>query len=221
MPILEAIRAAVPETARVQLYTYVAAGVLLLSGLGYVADSVASLWSAVGIASVTLAFALLHSTSPWRTALYGFLVALAPLALWYSIGTATGWAAVLAFAATVFGITKAASNTVTTAVPVVIDESGTVRIGDGNRWTIFDTVMPVTLKIKAQGKAFVDNLNAVAGLGVPIWTLLAAELDATESEVADRVRRGEVDSATYLRALHRFENADETEYHGDDGSYLS
>lgn len=130
MPLLETIRAAIPETARVRLYTYVAAGVLLLSGLGYVADSVASLWSAVGISSVTLAFALLHSTSPWRTALYGFLVALAPLALWYSVGTATGWAAVLGFAATVFGITKAASNTITTAVPVVIDESGNVLVGD-------------------------------------------------------------------------------------------
>ncbi|MGC0364821.1 hypothetical protein ABH922_002805 [Rhodococcus sp. 27YEA15] len=117
MAILDTIRAVIPATARTQYYTYVAAVVLLLSGLGYVAESVASLWSAAGIASVTLVFALLHSTSPWRTALYGFLAALAPLALWYSIGTATGWAAVLTFAATVFGITKAASNTIVTAVP--------------------------------------------------------------------------------------------------------
>lgn len=130
MSALETIRNVIPASLREQLYTYVAAGVLLLSGLGYVANSVASLWVAVGVASVTLLFALLHSLSPWRTALYGFLAALAPLALWYSIGTATGWAAVLGFAATVFGITKAASNTTTTAAPVVVDESGNVLVGE-------------------------------------------------------------------------------------------
>nr|WP_179275250.1 hypothetical protein [Rhodococcus sp. 06-1059B-a] len=113
---LDSIRATIPARIREQLYTYVAAGVLLLAGLGYISSAVAALWTAVGLASVTLLFALLHSTSPWRTSLYALLATIAPLALWYSIGTETGWAAVLTFAATIFGITKAAGKT-----PVVID----------------------------------------------------------------------------------------------------
>lgn len=116
MPALETLRTSVPSAVREQLYTYVAAGVLLIAGLGYISDEVAALWTAVGLATVTLLFALVHSTSPWRTALYALLAAVAPLALWYSIGTETGWTAVLAFAATVFGITKAAGKT-----PVVIE----------------------------------------------------------------------------------------------------
>lgn len=130
MAILDTIRAAIPASARVKYYTYVAAGVLLLSGFGVITDALAPLWTASGLASVTLIFALLHSLSPWRTALYGFLATLAPLALWYSIGTATQWVAVLGFAATVFGITKAAGNTATTVVPVV--RSGdAVIVGEG------------------------------------------------------------------------------------------
>ncbi|MFF2123783.1 hypothetical protein ACFVXH_41380, partial [Kitasatospora sp. NPDC058184] len=110
MSTLDTLRDRIPAAAREQLYTYVAAGVLLIAGLGYLSDVVAALWAAVGVASVTLLFALLHAASPWRTALYGLLAALAPLALWYSIGTETGWAAVLTFAATVFGLTKAAGK---------------------------------------------------------------------------------------------------------------
>ncbi|HEY9312126.1 phage holin [Williamsia sp.] len=130
MSTLDTIRTAVPATARAKYYTYVAAGVLLMSGLGVVTETVASLWSAAGLASVTLVFALLHSLSPWRTALYGFLATLAPLALWYSIGTATQWVAVLSFAATVFGITKAASNTAPMVVPV-LTSSNAVIVGEG------------------------------------------------------------------------------------------
>lgn len=251
MPLLETIRTAIPETARVRLYTYVAAGVLLLSGLGYVADSVASLWSAVGISSVTLAFALLHSTSPWRTALYGFLVALAPLALWYSIGTATGWAAVLGFAATVFGITKAASNTITTAVPVVIDESGNVFVGDrpdsvatqiSDGFTagvsrisdaeramavgvrpgpdlerylelIADTasvagvqsgeVSSIFNKIQAQGTTYNIDLLQLEPLGLPVRQWLAKEVDVAVEELPNVVGAGQVDAATFLRAVER------------------
>ena len=130
MSVLNTVRTAIPATTRAKYYTYVAAGVLLLSGLGVVTDTVASLWSAAGLASVTLVFAVLHSLSPWRTALYTFLATLAPLALWYSIGSATQWVAVLSFAATVFGITKAASNTATTAAPVAASNT-TVIVGEG------------------------------------------------------------------------------------------
>ncbi|RYE40730.1 MAG: hypothetical protein EOP24_39685 [Hyphomicrobiales bacterium] len=116
MSALDTLRDRIPAAAREQLYTYATAAVLLVAGLGYISQEEAPLWVAVVGASVVLLFALTHSTSPWRTSLYALLAVLAPLALWYSIGTETGWAAVLTFAATVFGITKAAGKT-----PVVID----------------------------------------------------------------------------------------------------
>ncbi|NKS62363.1 hypothetical protein GS966_19970 [Rhodococcus hoagii] len=108
---LDYLRRLIPATLREQLYTYAVAAVMLLAGLGYISNAAAALWTAVAGASVTLVFALLHSLSPWRTALYGLLAAVAPLMLWYSIGTEQGWAAVLAFAGVLFGITKAATNT--------------------------------------------------------------------------------------------------------------
>lgn len=116
---LEKIRTLVPAAVREQLYTYVAAAIMLLAGLGYISQTVAALWVAVAGASITLVFALLHSLSPWRTALYGVLAAIAPLALWYSIGTGQTWAAALAFAGVLLGVTKAAANTTTTVVPMV------------------------------------------------------------------------------------------------------
>lgn len=109
--ILDTVRGIVPAAARDKVYTLASAGVLLLAGLGLISDEVAPLWFAVAGASVVLLFAVLHATSPWRAALYGFIAVLAPLALWYSLGTATGWAAVLTFAATALGITKAAGST--------------------------------------------------------------------------------------------------------------
>ncbi|WP_064076708.1 phage holin [Prescottella equi] len=108
---LDYLRRLIPATSRERIYTYAVAIVMLLVGLGYLSDTVAALWIAVLGASVTLIFALLHSLSPWRTALYGLLAAVAPLMLWFSIGTQQGWAAALGFAGVLFGITKAATNT--------------------------------------------------------------------------------------------------------------
>ncbi|QSE94203.1 hypothetical protein JWS13_39200 [Rhodococcus pseudokoreensis] len=116
MSTLDTIRHTIPAAARDRIYTYATAAVLMVAGLGYISQEEAALWVAVTGASIVLLFALLHSTSPWRTALYALLATLAPLALWYSIGTETGWTAVLTFAATIFGITRAAAKT-----PVVID----------------------------------------------------------------------------------------------------
>ncbi|MBM4708712.1 hypothetical protein GS504_24475 [Rhodococcus hoagii] len=108
---LDYLRRLIPATSRERIYTYTVAIVMMLVGLGYLSNTLAALWIAVLGASVTLIFALLHSLSPWRTALYGLLAAAAPLLLWYSIGTEQGWAAVLGFAGVLFGITTAATNT--------------------------------------------------------------------------------------------------------------
>lgn len=116
---LEKIRALVPPAAREQYYTYAAAAIMLLAGLGYISQTLAALWTAAAGASITLLFALLHSLSPWRTALYGLLAAAAPLAIWYSIGSERGWVAAVAFAGVVLGVTKAAANTSTNVVPMV------------------------------------------------------------------------------------------------------
>ncbi|MBM4525192.1 hypothetical protein GS462_11295 [Rhodococcus hoagii] len=116
---LEKIRSLIPATAREQYYTYAAAAIMLLSGLGYISQTLAALWIAAAGASITLVFALLHSLSPWRTALYGLLAAAAPLALWYSIGTGQDWTAALAFAGVLLGVTKAAANTAVTIIPMV------------------------------------------------------------------------------------------------------
>lgn len=110
---LNTIRNSLPASSRDQVYIWVAAAVTLLAGLGYVTNTAAALWSAAGISSVTLAYALVHATSSWRAALYGFIIAAAPLATWYSIGTEEGWAAVVVFAAAVLGLTKATSTSQT------------------------------------------------------------------------------------------------------------
>ena len=191
MPTLETIRAAVPATLRERLYTYVAAAVFLVSGLGYISNTVAALWAAVVTASITLAFALLHSTSPWRTALYGFLAPIAPLALWYSIGTETGWTAVLTFAALIFGVTKAAVNTSTTVVPVIVDESGVRVDGTPASSGLVPSALAVDIaevagrtsaevrdaldEIYARGYAITADLDKIAAWGLPVWQWYAAE----------------------------------------------
>ncbi|MFI2216518.1 hypothetical protein ACH47B_06495 [Rhodococcus sp. NPDC019627] len=111
MAVLDTLRGLVPASARDKVYTVTGGLVVLLAGVGLIADDVASLWAAVVGASVVLFFAVLHSTSPARSALYAFLATAAPLGLAYSIGTASQWAAVLTYAGLVLGVTKAAGST--------------------------------------------------------------------------------------------------------------
>lgn len=111
MGVLGTLRGIIPAEARDKVYTVTGGLVVLLAGVGVIAGDVASLWAAVAGASVVLLFALLHSTSPLRSALYAFLAAAAPLGMWYSVGTASQWAAVLTFAGLVLGVTKAAGAT--------------------------------------------------------------------------------------------------------------
>ena len=111
MGVLGTLRGIIPAEAREKVYTVAGGLVVLLAGVGLIADDVASLWAAVVGASVVLLFALLHSTSPLRSALYAVLAAAAPLGMWYSVGTASQWAAVLTFTGLVLGVTKAAGST--------------------------------------------------------------------------------------------------------------
>lgn len=126
MAVLDTLRGLVPAGAREQVYTVVSAGVALFAGLGFITQGAAGLWVPAALAAVTLLFAVLHSTSTIRTAVYALLAAAAPLAVWYSVGTSTQWAAVLAFAGAALGLTKAAGRT-----PAVVD--GDVVAGGRHR----------------------------------------------------------------------------------------
>lgn len=114
------VRTIVPASARETWYRVASALVLLVAGLGYISGEVVALWSAAALAAVTLLFAVLHSLDPWRTALYALGAAIAPICVWYSLVDEHTVTAVLGFAAAVFGITTAASKTVTAADPATV-----------------------------------------------------------------------------------------------------
>lgn len=107
---LDTIRTAMPAASRDKVYEIASAFIVLLAGVGVVGAQAASLWTATVVAVLALLYALIHSTSPWRTALYGVVAAVSPLATWYSLGSDQTWAAVVMFAAVVLGVTKAAAK---------------------------------------------------------------------------------------------------------------
>lgn len=107
---LDTFRAALPASSRDRVYEIAAAAIVLLAGIGAVAEEAVPLWIAAATAVLVLLYALIHSTSAWSTALYGVVAAVAPLATWYSLGDGKTWAAIVGFAAVVLGTTTAASR---------------------------------------------------------------------------------------------------------------
>ena len=69
MSMLDTVRAAVPAAARERLYVIAAAAVTLLASWGVIEVTTVPAWVALAASVVTLAFAILHSTSTLRTAL--------------------------------------------------------------------------------------------------------------------------------------------------------
>ena len=67
----------------------------------------------IGLATavVTLAFAVIHSTSPWRQALYSLMAAVTVLMAYLGYGTDAQWETILATVAPVLGIGTAAATT--------------------------------------------------------------------------------------------------------------
>lgn len=109
--VLDRVRAAVPPVWRERLYNGVGVAVTVLGGLGVVDDNAAAVVAQLVLAVVTLAFAVLHSTSSVRTAVYLVLAATqGVLGLW-SLGDGPVWSAVLSIAAAVLGTQIASGRT--------------------------------------------------------------------------------------------------------------
>lgn len=108
---LESVRNTIPASARGTAYAVVAAFAPALIAWGILDEVQAAAIVGVIAAVVTLAFAILHSTSSPRTALYGLMAAgTVALAVW-GYGSPEQWAAILAIIAPVLGVGVAAANT--------------------------------------------------------------------------------------------------------------
>lgn len=109
---LGALAAKINPAEREGWYRAVSGLFLMLWAIGVLTQDEAAKWTQFGISTVTLLFALLYATSPWRVALYGLIVPLAGLLTWYGIATGVNWPLVAAAVAQVLGITTAAAKTV-------------------------------------------------------------------------------------------------------------
>ena len=108
---IDHIRTSVPAQSRATWYAVAGALVTALVSWGVLDDAAAPAVAGVATAVVTLLFAVLHSTSPWRQALYGLAAALTVLMAYLGYGDAMQWEAILAIAAPVLGIGTAAATT--------------------------------------------------------------------------------------------------------------
>lgn len=112
---METIRNLVPAQQRATWYAVagalVTALVTALVAWGVLDDAAAPAVAGVATAVVTLLFALIHSTSPWRQALYGLMAALTVLATYLGVGDTMQWETILAVAAPVLGLGTAAATT--------------------------------------------------------------------------------------------------------------
>lgn len=104
-------RTLVPASARASWYAVASALVAALVAWGVLDSAAAPAITGVAVAVVTLIFALLHSTSPWRQALYGVAAALGVLGVYLGWGSEVQFDALLAIAAPVLGIGAAAATT--------------------------------------------------------------------------------------------------------------
>lgn len=114
--LLDPIRSAIPATLREKWYVTSGAIVTFLVGWKVLDETTAAAWTAFAVATITLFFAALYSTSTLRTALYGVLLAVQALAQVYGILSGSQWAAIVALAATLLGTATAAAKT-----PTIID----------------------------------------------------------------------------------------------------
>ncbi|QDF20069.1 holin [Corynebacterium phage Lederberg] len=108
---LDHIRDTIPANSRATFYAIAAALVTALVSWGVLDDAAAPAVVGVATAVVTLAFAVIHSDSPWRMALYSLAAALTVLATYLGYGTDAQWETILATVAPVLGIGTAAATT--------------------------------------------------------------------------------------------------------------
>ncbi|AZA08688.1 phage holin [Corynebacterium pseudopelargi] len=105
------IRNTIPASSRGTLYAVVAALAPALIAWGVLGEEQAAAVVGVLTAVVTLAFAVVHSTSSVRTAIYGVVAAVtAALAVW-GYGDPAQWDTILGIVAPALGMGVAAANT--------------------------------------------------------------------------------------------------------------
>ncbi|MGV3114136.1 phage holin [Corynebacterium freneyi] len=108
---LDQIRTTIPANSRATFYAVAAATVTALVSWGVLDDTAAPAVVGVATAVVTLLFAVVHSDSPWRMALYSLMAAVTVLMTYLGYGAEAQWESVLAVVAPVLGIGTAAATT--------------------------------------------------------------------------------------------------------------
>lgn len=105
------IKDTIPASARATWYAVASATVAALVAWGVVDEVLASAITGVAVAVVTLIFAIIHSDTPWRQALYGVAAAVVTLGALLGWGTEAQLGSLLMILASVLGISTAAATT--------------------------------------------------------------------------------------------------------------
>lgn len=128
---LDTLRDRIPANSRGRVYTTAAALVTALVSWGILDNALAPAIVGVVGASITLAYALLHSTSPWRSAVYSLAVAVGPLAVAIGWGTNETWVAAAALVAAALGLNMASHHAPNGDAAPAADAYGTDAYGTG------------------------------------------------------------------------------------------
>lgn len=109
----------IPAIWREHLYKLVTAAVTALTALGVTTADKAGLWTQLGVATVTLLFAVLYAGTGIRATFYAVLTAASAVLLAYGIAQNINWAVITAAAAQALGLSTAAAKAV---YPVSVDD---------------------------------------------------------------------------------------------------
>lgn len=102
----------IPAIWREHLYKAVSGVVMALTATGITNPDKSGLWTQVGVATVTLLFALLYAGNGIRVAVYSLAAAGGALLMAYGIAKGVEWAVVVAAVGQALGIATAAAKAV-------------------------------------------------------------------------------------------------------------
>lgn len=103
----------IPASARETAYRVVAAVIMGLTATGITDPDKATMWSQLGVATVTLLWALLYAGTSIRAALYAVTGAGGALLMAYGLAKGVDWAVIVASVGQALGVASAAAKTVT------------------------------------------------------------------------------------------------------------
>lgn len=113
-----------PASGREVAYRVVSAVIMALTATGLTSADKAGLWSQLGVATVTLLYALLYAGTGLRAALYAVVGAGSAVLLAYGIAQHVNWAVIVAAAGQALGVaTAAAKAQLPGSDPAVISEA--------------------------------------------------------------------------------------------------